>query len=242
MAVLWSHKERGNRYEVRSAGRTLRLYTGGAFHSAWHPDHIMTSGVWDLMSLALLHRETPVRKVLVLGVGGGTVIHQLLALVPGVSVTGVEIDPVHIQVARRFFALDDSRVNLIEADARTYLRTCRTRYDAIIDDIFVHASGNDDPVRPFPPTTEWQLTLSRRLRSDGTLVQNHLSRPAANAAAAAWPSTEVHAQVFTTPQYDNRVLALYHEQLLPKVARARCLAIVPPREARRIRFRSSRLR
>ncbi len=36
---------------MRTAGKTLRLYTDGVFHSQFNPNHAVTGGVWDALML-----------------------------------------------------------------------------------------------------------------------------------------------------------------------------------------------
>lgn len=109
MTLLWETTRDGTRYSVRSHGASVRLYSNGVFHSQWNPDRPFAGGVWDCLGLPALYRPPDAtRRVLLLGVGGGAVIRQLERLVPGASITGVEIDPVHLDVARRFFGVADA--------------------------------------------------------------------------------------------------------------------------------------
>ena len=73
MALIWETEQDGVRYEVRRAGQTLRLYANGVQHSEFHPKRLLTGSVWDLLWLpALLHEPARFRRVLVLGLGGGS--------------------------------------------------------------------------------------------------------------------------------------------------------------------------
>ena len=109
MSVLWQTERNGTRYSVRAHGASVRLYSNGVFHSQWNPDRPFAGGVWDCLSLPALYRPAAaLRRVLLLGVGGGAVIRQLQTLVPFESLTAVEIDPVHIDVARRWFGVGEA--------------------------------------------------------------------------------------------------------------------------------------
>ena len=101
MALLW-HKQDGNtRYEVRSAGNTRRLYTNGVFHSQYNSTQPVTGSVWDLLLLpAFFLPASSLKRVLVLGVGGGAVIRQLNHFLQPEQIVGVELNPVHLEVAR----------------------------------------------------------------------------------------------------------------------------------------------
>ena len=51
MAILWQKTVDQNRYEIRTAGKTRRLYTNGVCHSEFNADKIFTGSVWDLLIL-----------------------------------------------------------------------------------------------------------------------------------------------------------------------------------------------
>ena len=56
MAIVWQRKIKGRDYQVRSAGKSLRLYTEGVFHTQYNPDHLLSGGIWDLLALPALMR------------------------------------------------------------------------------------------------------------------------------------------------------------------------------------------
>jgi spermidine synthase len=128
--------------------------------------------VWDLLSLPSLCIPTPPKKVLVLGVAGGTVIHQLCKMHTLARIIGIELDATHIQLAKDYFQLEYPKLELIQADARKWLESCDDRFDYIVDDIFTHAEG--DPERPYAADRSWSRLLAQHLAINGTLVQNHI--------------------------------------------------------------------
>ncbi|MFQ5643422.1 MAG: oxidoreductase, partial [Thiogranum sp.] len=143
MSVLWARSTGGIRYEVRQAGRSLRLYTNGVLHSQYNPGRPLTGSVWDLLFLpAFFYPPGAIRRVLVLGVGGGAVIQQLRRFVQPDLIIGVELNAVHLSVARRFFALKGKGVQLIRANAVDWVQQYRgAPFDMIIDDLFGDADG-----------------------------------------------------------------------------------------------------
>jgi len=175
MALLWHRQHNGKRYEVRSAGQARRLYTDGVFHTQIHPQRFLTSNVWDCLSLAgLFLAPTQVRRVLVLGVGGGAVIRQMGQLFPQAHFVGVELDKIHLQLAKRFFGLASKRVTLIHADALAWVAQYRgPKFDVIIDDLFTEAAGQ--PVRVQVANRDWFAQLTRHLTRHGALVFNFIS-------------------------------------------------------------------
>jgi spermidine synthase len=101
--------------------------------------------------------------LLLVGLGGGTVARHFAMY--GWSVEAVEIDPLVVDVARRFFGVDAADVHVSRMDGRRYLRTRTGRYDAIIVDA---------PAQP--PTVSHLLTkesldlMKSRLNPGGLLV------------------------------------------------------------------------
>ncbi len=205
MALLFKKNHDGVTYEVRSAGNTRRLYTNGAFHTQFNPQHLFTSGVWDLLSLPSLCMPEAPKKVLVLGVAGGTVIHQLYKMHTPEQIVGIELDPTHIQLAREHFQLEYPSLELIRADARQWLASCNQKFDYIVDDIFIHTEG--DPERPYAADRRWSRLLAKHLTNNGVLVQNHIdSRNSKRALRHFGRGTVLE---FSTDKYENKVLTWF---------------------------------
>lgn len=174
MAIVWQQTINGTHYEVRSAGQTRRLYTNGVFHSQYHPNRDLAGGIWDLLWLpALFYPPGKIWRILVLGVGGGTVIQQLHRHVQPGEMIGVELNPVHLRVARRFFGVSNKLATLVEGDAVEWLRAYNgDPFDMIIDDLFGEEHG--EPVRAISARPDWCRVLLRHLQSNGMLVMNFM--------------------------------------------------------------------
>lgn len=227
---------------MRSAGASIRLYTNDAFHSQYNPNYLFMGAVWDLLALPSLFREATVKQALILGVGGGTVIHQLNRLHSPTAVTGVEIDPVHVRIAQEYFGLNTSNTKLITTDARRWLQQRKQKhaFDYLVDDIFLH--GERDPARPFAPDRKWFRLLTRQLSTDGVLVQNHIDLR----SAKQWLdrlSNDISRRftsglLFTTDKYENAVIALYNDESsvsdMRRLARLR-LEELPKKDTRQLR-------
>lgn len=108
------------------------------------------------------------RRVLVLGVGGGTVIKLLYSIFPHVHITAVDIDPYMTQLGYEFFLIPKA-VKIVYQDARKYVRSSVNRYDLIIVDLF---SGRDIP--KFVASTSFLRSLSMLLAKDGCILFNYL--------------------------------------------------------------------
>lgn len=171
MALIWAASEGDTRYEVRRAGRTHRLYTNGVFHSQFNDAQPVTGAVWDLLMLPVFFGDvSAIRRVLVLGVGGGAAIRQLQRFVRPHDIVGIELDAMHIRIARQFFGVDDS-VELLHADANAWLDQYRgPAFDLVIDDLF--GSDHSGPQRAFAPNASWCSQLLKVLAPNGMLVMN----------------------------------------------------------------------
>lgn len=222
MALLWSTKRGQTQYQVRTAGNSRRLYTNSAFHSQYNPKHTFTGAMWDLLSIPALfhatHLDRKLNRVLMLGVGGGTAIHQLQQLVCPRELIGIEYDPVHIKVAQRFFKLNYPNLDLIEADAFVWIKNARKQFDIIVDDLFVDAP--DDPERPFAINKLWMDRLHNRLSRQGLIIQNHLSTKTALDVAKQYKANYASCLLFTTPQFANAILILSKINIDAKKSRA----------------------
>ena len=209
MAILWEKQVDGVHYEVRRAGRTRRFYTNGVFHSQYNPANPVTGHVWDLLMVpAFFYAVGSVRRVLVLGVGGGAVIGLLHRFVVPDAVVGVELNPLHLFVARRFFGVGRQSARLVRADAVKWIRDYRgPPFDMIVDDLFGELNG--EPVRAVEMNVRWFQSLLKHLSHQGMIVANFTSAQALR-SCAYYSSRRLagrFAGVFqlTTPADENAV-------------------------------------
>lgn len=211
MAILWERRVGGHLYQVRQAGKSLRLYTDDIFHTQYRPDRVLGGGYWDLLTLpALMYPVGHIRRVLVLGVGGGAVIHGLRALVSPRHITAVELDPTHIQITKRFFGLgrglgarQAGAVKWKVMDARDFIRAYRgPAFDLIIEDLYFERNGG--AVRAVVMDKAWMKALQGHLTRDGMLVCNFPDRREFRAslnAGCRWESI----YSMTLPAYENQI-------------------------------------
>ena len=209
MAIIWKKKVGNTRYEVRSHGASMRLYTDGVFHSQYNNKSLFTGSVWDILALpALLYPPKTIKTVLVLGVGGGSVIQMLLKIINPTSVIGIEIDPIHLFVAKHFFKLTDERIHLEQADAVEWLKQYKgPKFDLIIEDLYGEKGG--EPERAVQPDEAWFDLLTKNLSKDGALVMNYVSIDQLKEAdyfhRQKTRSKFSSALQFNTSSYENRV-------------------------------------
>lgn len=119
---------------VETFGR-LKLLVAGSPQSGPYIAS-MWRKVFRLIHLAQDHKLT----VLVLGVGGGTVIHLVRRLYPNSYITAVDIDRTMIEIGIKYFSLDSiPLLSFVIEDAKKYVKKAwrlRQKFDLVIVDIF----------------------------------------------------------------------------------------------------------
>src|SRR5712691_6725051 len=157
--------------------RTLLFERGGARQSVvkpGDPDHLELSYARvAFVGLALC--EEP-RRVLVVGLGGGTLPTFLRKYYPNAAIDVAEIDPDVVDVAKKYFGFrEDERMHARTGDGRQFIENAR---QADYDIIFLDAFGARD-VPKHLTTLEFLQVVRRALMPDGVVVSN-VWRPASN--------------------------------------------------------------
>ncbi len=209
MAVEWFNKINGCHYEVRSAGSTRRLYTNNVFHSQYNATKALQGGIWDLLYLSVFSfAPQQCKRVLVLGVGGGTVLQQIQKYISPECIVGIELNPVHLFVAKKYFGLKHPSFKLIEADAINWLNNYSgEKFDLIIDDLYGHHDGIAE--RVIKVNKQWANSLVKQINPNGMVVINFGdNREFKNSAMLAYKKI---ANLFksilrlTLPAYENAI-------------------------------------
>ncbi|NLC58170.1 MAG: fused MFS/spermidine synthase [Armatimonadetes bacterium] len=125
----------------------------------------------DFLHAAFLFRPQ-LQDVLMLGLGGGSVPKRFLADYPQVRMDVVDVDPVVIDVAKRYFAVKPGpRLNLIHQDARAYVKRCKKKYDYILLDAYTR-SRYGSSIPPHLTTREFFQQVSAILKPGGMVGYN----------------------------------------------------------------------
>jgi spermidine synthase len=132
--------------------------------------------IYDLDRLGRLY-DPWAKNALLLGLGAGLLAKQLHE--HGLHVRAIELDRRVVYVARTLFRLP-AAVDVQIADARTFLRTDRDRYDLIYLDVF--AAEN---VPWYLTTVETFRDVKARLRPGGRLLINSVTNADGNSVGLA---------------------------------------------------------
>jgi predicted membrane-bound spermidine synthase len=181
--IIYTDESLYNTITVRQWGaeRHLKLNEGIGLHSVYHPQMVMSQGIWDYFLLAPLFRPAPALptqddNLLLIGLAAGTVSELYTNIYGPLPITGIELDPQIITVGQEFFAMQQANLTPIAADGRSWL--AQQPPDATWSIIAVDAYR--PPYIPFHLTTvEFFQLVNRHLKPDGVLAIN-VGRTATN--------------------------------------------------------------
>ena len=122
-----------------------------------------------LMSIAAIFPHD-IKRVLVLGLGAGSIPVYLQRFVPDAAIDAVELDPGVIDVAKKYFGLRETgKFHMIPGDARMFLNRHTEPYDLIFVDAF---TGSYIPFHLM--TKEFYQLVRNRLSPHGVAAFNFL--------------------------------------------------------------------
>jgi spermidine synthase len=168
--VVYSKDTQYHRLAVVEDGETRYLRFDSSWQSAMYIRRPFATRFLysDYFQLGLAYNPSA-RDYLLVGVGGGSSLKRLWRDFPRLRLHAVEIDPVVVDVAQRYFEVpeDDPRLEISVGDGRRFLADEDARWDAIVIDAFFA-----DAI-PFHLVTREFLQLARsRLNPGGVIVTN----------------------------------------------------------------------
>jgi spermidine synthase len=184
--LIYEDESLFNYIAVRQWGseRHLKLNDGVGIHSVYHPDTLLSQGIWDYFTLAPLFRPQAGTgapspgNILLIGAAAGTVAGLYNEIYGPVPITGVELDPQILEVGREYFAADYPAYTAVAADGRRWLaqQPAGTKFDFILVDAY------RPPYIPFHLTTVEFFTLLREHLADDGVVAINVGRTPTNFA------------------------------------------------------------
>jgi spermidine synthase len=127
-----------------------------------------------MMMAGTLFTGTAPQRVLIIGLGGGSIPTALREILPQAQIDVVEIDPAVTRVAKKFFNFrEDAKMKVSELDGRVYVKRALragTKYDVVMLDAFDH-----EYIPEHLLTREFLTEVKSLLSHDGVLVGNTFS-------------------------------------------------------------------
>ncbi|MEO8035705.1 MAG: fused MFS/spermidine synthase, partial [Acidobacteriota bacterium] len=122
----------------------------------------------DSFHLARLMRPD-IKRVLMIGLGGGTAAKQFVRYYPDVTFDVVEVDPMVVHVAQQFFGVQPGgRLRIHLGDGRTFVQRSAERWDLIIIDAYTEGRYGVT-IPPHLATREFFNDVASHLTEGGIL-------------------------------------------------------------------------
>ncbi len=114
-----------------------RLVAAGYTQSRTLNKQGMTGSYWDgfVRNIPDLGKDD---RVLILGLGGGTIAKLLTKKFGPIAIDGVEIDPLIVELGQKYLDFNEKNVNIINDDALKFLDETRYKYNMVAVDLFAH--------------------------------------------------------------------------------------------------------
>ena len=117
--------------------------------------------------------NTNIQRVLMEGLGGGSTPRAYQHYYTNVMVDVVEIDPVVVEVAKKYFTLTESpKLNINIDDGRVFLRRSTNTYDVILMDAYSTKPPYGSALPRQLVTKEFFTLASQHLSTNGVLAYN----------------------------------------------------------------------
>ncbi len=169
----------------------------------------------QLMTIATIYPDVP-KKILMLGLGGGSISTYLGRFMPAAQITTIEIDPGVIKAAKTYFGISETpRMRYRSGDGRVFLHRNSDLHDLILVDAY---RGGYVPVHLL--TREFYALLKQRLAPGGAVAFNihdgsKLYASTVRTLAAVFPTLDLYATglgeviavATAAPAFDRTTLA-----------------------------------
>lgn len=131
--------------KVVQIGKERRLVVGGYVQSINWDCPGVEKRVWGKVAKLALDSCPPAKKILLLGLGAGTIVGLLKKAKPSIEITAIELDEKIIEIAHEYFGLSGADLKIINADAFDIIKNQPDfkdlpPYDVIIVDVYCGGS------------------------------------------------------------------------------------------------------
>lgn len=125
--------------------------------------------IWKDTLKKIRDRKSKVKNCLILGLGGGSVAKLVRKFYPDTEITGVDIDPIIVELGNKHLGLEKTKVKIKITDAFEFCKKSKDKFDLICIDTYV---GDK-----FPKKFEEEKFLKsilRLLNKNGIAIFNRL--------------------------------------------------------------------
>jgi len=127
-------KYNGNLKVVRTWGMGTYIQADGLTQSGG-----IVESIWRSTLKKIQSSKFKVQSCLILGLGGGTVAKLIRKNWKEAKITGIDIDPVMVELGKKYLEFDDKKVKIIIADAFNFNRQSaisNQHFDLIVVDLY----------------------------------------------------------------------------------------------------------
>ncbi len=167
------------------------------------PDHVELPYAQSML-VGLAFVEPP-KRMLVVGLGGGTIPSLLHKHYPAATIDVVDIDPDVVAVAKKFFGFrEDAKMRAHVDDGRKFIEKCREPYDVIFLDAF---SAEEIPYHL--ATQQFLKAVRQAVSPKGIVLANVWSResnPLYESMVRTYQSVFDGLYILNVPFAGNRIL------------------------------------
>lgn len=125
---------------------------------------------YQKLVLSSLYLNPAAKKVLMIGMGGGTIATAIKNVLPEIHLDIIKINPLVVEVAEDYFMFqNESNVKVIIQDGFDFVLKSNNKYDIIIIDAFLNAT-----VQPKFLTEDFLSSLKNIMSDGGVVVFNSI--------------------------------------------------------------------
>ena len=203
--------------EDEAGYRTLRFERGGARQSIGKPGEPEYLGfAYTKVAFVGLALTPEPARILVVGLGGGTMPMFLRKYYPNARIDAVDIDPDVVHVAKTYFGFrEDETLKAHVGDGRAFVENTREPYDVI----FLDAFGTRN-VPPHLATVEFLRAVRRAVKPGGVVVGNiwgRVANPLFDSMVRTYQEAFDELYLLDVPGTTNKILlALPRKQTLDR--------------------------
>lgn len=93
--------------------------------------------IWKSTLSRIRNSQFAINNCLIVGLGGGSIAKLIRKNWPEAKITGVDIDPIIVELGKKYMNLDESSVEIHIQDAEDFIKKQNQKYDLICFDTYV---------------------------------------------------------------------------------------------------------